>query len=239
MVAHNPLVAITTHVERVADGIAASDHEVMGLPYVKAVAKAGGIPVGLPVTDLDDDALEAVLDRFGAVVLTGGADVDPARYGCSATAGCGPVDRARDARDLAVARACVARNQPTLAICRGIQVLNVALGGTLAQHVDGHLDPSRYNRAAHGLRVARGSALAGLLGTTSWSNSLHHQHIGALGGAGARAVAWADDGLIEAIELAAAPNVLGVQWHPELLRHDPARLRLFRRLLDLNGARRT
>lgn len=233
MVVHNPLVAITSHVEMVADGILACEHEVVGLPYVKAVAKAGGVPVGFPVTGFDDGALEAALDRFGAVVLTGGADVDPAGYGRAADASCGPVDLERDARDLAVAKACVARNQPMLAICRGIQVLNVALGGTLHQHVDGHMDPLRYNQAAHGLRIEPGSALAEVMGATDWANSVHHQHIAELGGAGARAVAWAPDGVIEAIELADAPNVLGVQWHPEMLRHDPAHLSLFRRLLEL------
>jgi putative glutamine amidotransferase len=238
VVVHNPLVAITTHVDLVADGVLASEHEVMGLPYVKAVVRAGGVPVGLPVTDLDDDALETVLDRFGAVVLTGGADVDPAGYGCTPAATCGPVDPARDARDIAVARACVARNQPMLAVCRGIQVLNVAVGGTLHQHVDGHMDAVGYNRAAHGLRIDPDSALAGVMGATDWANSLHHQHIAELGGAGAREVAWAPDGVIEAIELADAPNVLGVQWHPEMLRYDPAHLGLFRRLLELNGPRR-
>jgi putative glutamine amidotransferase len=124
----------------------------------------------------------------------------------------------------------VQRNQPTLAICRGVQVLNVAIGGTLVQHLDHHMVTARYNERVHGLRVVGDSQLARVLGDAYWSNTLHHQALDTIGD-GARVVVWADDGTPEAIELDHAPNVLGVQWHPELLRHDAGHLALFGRLV--------
>jgi putative glutamine amidotransferase len=233
-----PLVAITTHHALVDEGSSATRHEVVAAPYVKAVAKAGGIPVAMPVVDPSDTgSIDALLDRFDAVVITGGPDVDPSRYGRATEPGCQATNPERDASDLAVATACVARNQPTLAICRGVQVLNVAIGGTLIQHIDDHMVTDRYNQCVHDLRVDERSLLASVIGSAYWSNSLHHQALDGLGD-GARAVAWAPDNTIEAIELEQAPAVLGVQWHPELLRHDAGHLALFQRLLALAEDRR-
>lgn len=229
------LVGITAHRLEVRDGAVEFGvaHEVVATAYVRAVARAGGVPVLFPVIDPDDrESLHALLDRFDAIVITGGADVDPGAYGAAPEAGCGPTQPGRDSIDLAVARACVERDQPTLAICRGIQVLNVALGGTLTQHIDDHMVVPQYNEKVHGIDVDAGSRLAGILETdTYWSNSLHHQCI-AQPGLSARVVALATDGTIEAIEVVGASRVLGVQWHPELLRHDAAHLRLFGALLD-------
>jgi putative glutamine amidotransferase len=229
-----PLVGITAHRVLVGDeGVdVKTAHEAVSTPYVRAVAKAGAVPVLLPVVDPDDpEGLDELLDRFDGIVITGGVDVDPAAYGAPTEAGCGPTQPARDRIDLAVARSCVARDQPTLAICRGIQVLNVALGGTLTQHIDDHMVIERYSERVHDVEVERSSRLAKVLGsTTYWTNSLHHQCI-ALPGDGARVVARTGDGTIEAIEVEHAPNVLGVQWHPELLRHDRGHLALFRSLL--------
>jgi gamma-glutamyl-gamma-aminobutyrate hydrolase PuuD len=229
------LVGITAHRLEVRDGAVEFGvaHEVVATAYVRAVARAGGVPVLLPIIEPDDgDALHALLDRFDAIVITGGADVDPTAYRAAVEAGCGPTQPDRDRIDLAVARACVERNQPTLAICRGVQVLNVALGGTLTQHIDDHMVVPQYNEKVHDIDVHAGSRLAEILETdTYWSNSLHHQCIAELG-LSARAVALAPDGTIEAVEVVGAPRVLGVQWHPELLRHDAAHLRLFGALLD-------
>ena len=229
-----PIVAITAHRLEVRDGAIefGIPHEVVATAYVRAVARAGATPVLLPIVDPDDtDSLHTILDRFDAVVITGGADVDPAAYGADIQPDCGPTQPDRDRIDLAVARACVERDRPALAICRGIQVLNVALGGTLTQHIDDHMVVEQFNEKVHGITIDSSSRLAGILDTdTYWSNSLHHQCIAEPGPA-ARVVARADDGTIEAIEVASAPHVLGVQWHPELLRHDDAHLRLFRSLL--------
>ncbi len=228
-----PLVGVTAHriVVQDVDDVVAMPHEAVASFYVRALHKAGAIPVLLPVVDPDDhDGLDQLLDRFAAIVITGGADVDPTNYGAPVAAACGPVQPDRDRIDLAVARSCLARNQPTLAICRGIQVVNVALGGTLVQHIDDHMVVERYNSEVHGISVEPGSRLATIMGVTEyWSNSLHHQCLDRLG-EGVRAVAHADDGTIEAIEIDHAPNVVAVQWHPEMIRHDPAHLALFRAL---------
>ncbi len=227
------LIGITAHRIQVrdVDDAVAMPHEAVASFYVRAVAKAGGIPVLLPVVAPQDrDDLHATLDRFDGIVITGGADVDPANYGAVVAPDCGPVQPDRDLIDLAVARACVERNQPTLAICRGIQVLNVALGGTLVQHIDDHMVLERYNEKVHDITIDPASQVADLLQSAHyWSNSLHHQCLDQLG-SGARIVARADDGTIEAIEIDQAPNVIGVQWHPEMIRHDPAHLALFERL---------
>ncbi len=200
-------------------------HFVAAAPYVKAVYKTGAIPIVLPVVDVSD--IDALLDTVDAVVITGGCDVDPASYGSTPEPRLGTIDADRDAADLAVARAVVARNQPTLAVCRGIQVLNVALGGTLVQHVDEHMRLDAYNLDVHPVAIDRGSRLASVVGTHELGvNTLHHQVLDELG-TGVRVVARNPDGHAEAVEVDGASNVLGVQWHPELLRHRPEHLALF------------
>ncbi len=239
MTARKPLVGITAHRVFVKDDDDdfATAHEGVSSAYVRAVAKAGGVPVLLPVVEPDDRAdLHALLDAFDAIVITGGVDVDPSEYGAAVEPGCGPTQPERDHADLAVTRACIERNQPTLAICRGIQVLNVALGGSLTQHIDDHMVIADYGKRVHDVVIEPGSRLAAIFGTDGyWSNSLHHQCLATLG-EGARVVARAGDGTIEAIEVTHAPNVLGVQWHPELLRYDPKHLGLFEALIRTRPA---
>lgn len=229
-----PLVAITAHsaLVRDDDDDLATRHEVVSTPYVRAVARAGGRAVILPVVDPDDLAdLHALLDRFDAVVITGGVDVDPGSYGAPVDPRCGPTQPERDAVDLAVARAVVERNQPTLAICRGIQVLNVALGGTLVQHIEEHMVMASYNARVHDVTIETSSRLAGILDTDRyWTNSLHHQCLADLG-TGVRVTARAHDDTVEAVEIDHASAVVGVQWHPEMLRHDDRHLDLFRSVL--------
>jgi putative glutamine amidotransferase len=223
-------IGITAHLDLVAneDGVGTL-HYVASAPYVKAVRRAGALPVLLPVVEPDDAA--AMLEIVDALIVTGGCDVDPANYGASAEAGLGPTDLVRDAADLAITHAAVECNMPTLATCRGIQVLNVAMGGTLMQHVDDHMRIDLYNQDAHDVDIHPGSRLAKILGTeTAGVNTLHHQVIDRLG-SGVRAVAHNHDGQVEAIEIDAAPAVLGVQWHPELLRHRANHLALFEDLV--------
>jgi putative glutamine amidotransferase len=228
------VVGIVAHVDPVTgDEKVAMDHFMATVGYVKAVHKAGATPVLLPVVDPDD--VEGLLDAVDAVVITGGRDVDPAAYGHDRDDRCGPVDPRRDAADLAIARAVVARDQPTLAVCRGIQVLNVALGGTLAQHVDDHMQLDRYNLDAHEVTIDPDSRLATIVGTTTLGvNTLHHQVVADLGD-GLRVVARNQDGDVEGLEVDGAPNVLAVQWHPELLRHRPEHLALFAQLTGAPG----
>ena len=232
-------IGITAHLDLVAneEGVGTL-HYVASAPYVKAVRRAGAVPVLLPVVEPVD--AEAMLDLVDALVITGGCDVDPTNYGAPAEPGLGPTDLVRDAADLAITRAAVQSNMPTLATCRGIQVLNVAMGGTLVQHVDDHMRIDLYNQAAHSVEIDPGSRLATILGTEAVGvNSLHHQVIDRLG-RGVRAVAHNHDGQVEAIEIDDAPAVLGVQWHPELLRHRGDHLALFedlvRQVLDLRRA---
>jgi putative glutamine amidotransferase len=234
---HTVRIGITAHLEMVVpeDGDG-SLHYVVSAPYVKAVRKAGALPVLLPVVDPHDAA--AMLDIVDALIVTGGADVDPTNYNTPADPRLGPTDPVRDAADLAITSAAVDGNVPMLATCRGIQVLNVAMGGTLVQHVDDHMRVDMYNEDVHDVEIDPASRLATILGTEAMGvNSMHHQVIDRLG-PGVRAVARNHDGHIEAIEIDAAPAVLGVQWHPELLRHRSDHLALFEDLVHQVIARR-
>lgn len=225
-----PLIGISAHQALVVEGEIEAFHHVVNLAYVKAVRKAGGIPVLLPLVE-PDDASE-LLDRVDGLLMTGGGDVDPGTYRAEREPLTTRVDAARDARDVELCRIAVARDLPTLAICRGSQILNVALGGTLVQHLDEHFDLARYNEAVHGVEVEDGSTLASWLGDTRLGvNSLHHQAV-ADAGTGVRVVARASDGTIEAVEAEGA-RAVGVQWHPELLRHRPEHIALFRSLVRL------
>lgn len=196
--------------------------------YIDAVAAAGGLPFVLPV--LDPAQAAAVVSNLDGLLLTGGGDVDPAWYGAAPSPHLGIVDRAHDAWELALLRAAMEAGKPVLGICRGLQLMNVALGGTLVQHLPeitdlGHCAKEGSGAHVHDVRVAPGSSLrrvaggADLLGV----NSLHHQAISQLAD-GLVAVAWAEDGIVEAAE---GPRLLGVQWHPELLADEPAHAALF------------
>lgn len=167
----------------------------------------------------DGPSLTAEFDRAAAVVLTGGEDVDPALYGGAENyPHRDEIFPEADRAQVALVREAVAENVPVIGICRGMQVVNVALGGDLVQHLDGggHVGsgPADADMIAHPVSVEPGSALAGILGATELSvQSSHHQAVG-LVGHGLRVVARADDGTVEAVEHESAP-VWAVQWHPE------------------------
>ena len=234
-----PLIGIVAHPTTVEEAGFQAPHAVTNLAYVKAVRKAGGVPVLLPAVEPGD--APGLVARVDGVILTGGVDLDPAGYGQDPHPETGPVDPVRDALEVASARAAVEQDKALLAICRGIQVLNVALGGTLVQHVDKHSDLDRYNEVVHPVTVAEGSVLSSWLGgaTELDVNTLHHQAVDEPA-PGCRAVAWAHDGTIEAIEVdgsrSGASRAVGVQWHPELLRHLPQHLQLFRALVAAASA---
>jgi putative glutamine amidotransferase len=225
-----PLIGIAAHQALVPLGELETRHEVVAVPYVKSVRKAGGIPILLPVVEPDEAA--DLLARVDGLVLTGGADVDPANYGAARHELTVDIDPERDARDIAIARAAVARAMPTLAICRGSQVLNVALGGTLVQHIDSHFDVERYNEPVHDVSVDPESALAKWIGLTELGvNTLHHQANATVSG-DVKIVAQAPDGTIEGIEVDGLP-IVGVQWHPEMMRHRAEHLALFESVVRL------
>jgi putative glutamine amidotransferase len=220
----SPVIGISCYRQQARWG--AWDRPAALLPdrYVASVAAAGAIPVLLPPVP----RIEETIGRLDAVILAGGGDVDPARYGAERHPACGPPSAERDQAELALAAACLAAGLPVLGICRGLQVLNVALGGTLHQHLpglvghEGHApEPGGYGQ--HEVAVAPGSRLAAILNRTDLTDHLpvlvpthHHQAVSELG-AGLAATAWATDGIIEAAELDPAqhPFAVGVQWHPE------------------------
>jgi putative glutamine amidotransferase len=203
--------------------------------YVAALEAAGATPVLLPLVS-DQGTLRQLFGLLAGLVLPGGADVAPARYGQEPLPCLGEVDPDLDRVELELARWAVEADLPLLGICRGLQVLNVALGGTLYQDIATQRAGALAHRGAgrprnelhHPVRLERGSRLAELLGATEFAvNSLHHQAIDQLAGA-ARAVGWAPDGVIEAIELPDRRFAVAVQFHPEELwpEHEPSR-RLF------------
>jgi putative glutamine amidotransferase len=202
--------------------------------YVRCVADAGGAPLLLPHLEPEDAA--GVLDVVDGVLVAGGGDVDPASYGAT-PAGSKETEAAADASELAVLRAARERRVPTLAICRGMQLLNVAYGGTLIQHL-GDPDtlhpvpdePEAVLAARHEVTIEPGSRLARTLGEGRRTvNTIHHQAIDRLG-AGLRVTATADDGIIEAVEAEQDWDLLAVQWHPEKLERADAPL--FRSLIS-------
>jgi len=190
--------------------------------YVASLQRAGGRAVLLPATDIGD--AEALLEPFDGLLLAGGGDIEPARYGGGAHPEVYGVDVARDAAEIALLGAALARGLPTFAICRGMQLLNVALGGTLHQHLpdlqglDLHGQPGRDLSVVHDVNVMPATALAQASGLPVLRcTSHHHQAVDVLGD-GLTAVAFTGDGLVEAVELETPGDgwLLGVQWHPEM-----------------------
>ena len=189
--------------------------------FSDAVEAAGGVPVLLPCSDA---ALRA-LDRVDGLVMTGGSDVDPARYGEEPHPAVYGVDAERDRVELALVTAALERGMPILAVCRGMQLLNVALGGSLVQHLepgDGDHHAAwdvETHSLVHEASFASGSLAARCYGAATAVNSLHHQAVNRLGN-GLVATGWATDGTVEAAEIPGSP-VLAVQWHPELVTGHP------------------
>jgi len=238
-----PLVGVTTSEVRRAERTDPTpegeppQHEMaLGMPYVRALARAGAIPIVLPPLRVDD--VPALLSCLHGVCLSGGPDLDPAKYGAAPSPDLGPTEPALDEFELAVARFADRAGLPILGICRGAQALNVARGGTLHQHLPAITDNSVTHRQSdpgwvetHPVRVADDSRLAGVLGLDEvWVNSFHHQAVEQLG-TSLRAVAWATDGTVEGIEDPGQRFVLGVQWHAETLDRGPVHPRLFEALV--------
>jgi putative glutamine amidotransferase len=209
----------------------------LGMPYLRAIELGGGIPVGLAQEAAA--AAEALLDRLDGLCLAGGPDLDPLAYGDGARhARLGPTDRVVDAAEVALACGADARNMPLLGICRGLQAMNVARGGTLHQHVDEHRQTMPATEALHPVEVLAGSLLAGLTGASALEvNSFHHQAACALG-AGLAVSATAADGTVEALEDRTRPFFVGVQWHAEGMVERAEQLALFAALAEAAAAPR-
>jgi putative glutamine amidotransferase len=210
-------------------------------PYVDAVRRAGGIPILLPPGEAHADEL---LGRLNGLILTGGGDIDPSLYGGMPHPTIYNLDPERDRAELGLVRHCLASGLPTFGICRGSQIINVALGGTLIEHLPDLVGESIAHRlpprepTAHAVTLTPGSRLAGLLATRELTTpSWHHQAVRTLA-SGVNAVAQAPDGTIEAIEFPDHPWLIGVQWHPELAaEQDRVHQRLFDELVKAAATR--
>jgi putative glutamine amidotransferase len=220
----SPVVAVTA-TARLVEGV---ERVRLNAAYVRALESVGLVPIVVPPLASTGAALR-VLDGLAGLVLSGGEDVDPSRYGATPHPELGPINCARDETELALLARAREIGMPTLAICRGIQVVNVALGGTLVQDLPSQrhdvaaheVDDERDTRV-HGVRVDPTSRLASILGVESLGvNSIHHQAVDRLGEA-MRVNARADDGTIEGVE-SDDPSwwMVGVQWHPEELTTTP------------------
>ncbi len=202
--------------------------------YSMGIVAAGGLPRILP--SFPDLNPADVLDGLDGLLLTGGGDVDPARYGEQPWPETASVNPERDEFEIELVRLAVAEALPVLGICRGLQVINVALGGSLIQHLPSvtsqqHLVVGDRSQVAHSVDIAESSALHKIVGAQSIGvNSVHHQGLAQVA-APLRPVAWAEDGLVEAIEYPDHPLV-AAQWHPESMQQRPEQRRLFEWLVD-------
>jgi gamma-glutamyl-gamma-aminobutyrate hydrolase PuuD len=211
-----PLIGITAYDEPVVWGAWNVDAVLVPSSYVRAVERAGGRALIVPPTDV---GLEETLASVDGLIFSGGGDIDPEIYGAEAHEETQGVDPKRDEAELALLRAALDRDMPVLAVCRGSQVLNVALGGDLVQHLPEVVGHDRHRHtpgefADHDVRLEPASRISAILGDRAPVKSHHHQAFGRLAGS-LREAAWADDGTIEAIEDPSRRFALGVLWHPE------------------------
>jgi len=188
--------------------------------YIRGVVRAGGVPVQLP--HIGPEMVDDWLDAIDGVVLIGGGDINPSHYNGGNHPEIYNLDPQRDSTELALTHAVIERRVPTLAICRGLQLVNTALGGSLHLHLPDAVGNSVIHRAVprepvpHSITIAPDSFLASLLGVTETETaSWHHQAINRLAPS-LVPVAWAPDGVVEAVELPGRPELIAVQWHPEL-----------------------
>jgi putative glutamine amidotransferase len=208
-----PLIGITTYVEEASWGHWRLDAALVPYDYVRAVERAGGRALLVPP---DDDGIEEVLDALDGLVFSGGNDMSPESYGAEADPATNGTNPARDRGELALLTAALERDLPVLAICRGIEVLNVVRGGDLVQHLPDVVGHEEHRTvlgefSEHAVKVDPESRIDEVRGPVK---SHHHQGLGRIGD-GLREVAWAEDGIVEAVEDPEKPFLVGVLWHPE------------------------
>jgi putative glutamine amidotransferase len=230
-----PLIGITTHP-------ATSPHraslDTLLDNIVRAVERAGGLPTLIP-PDMSESTLHGLFERLDGVLLSGGDDIDPMHYGGASSPSVDAADATRDRMEISLSRWVVERAKPVLGICRGMQVLNVALGGTLYADTSEHPGVQRhtyypdipFDLRPHAVQIAEDSTLARVVGRSLLMvNSLHHQACRKIA-AGLRVSAYAPDRMVEAIEAPGHPFALAVQWHPEALPDAPEMRALFEALV--------
>ena len=227
--ATRPLIACSSSELREKQTVTQTEHGepphreiALGLQYTQAVEQAGGVPVIVP--PLAHATIEPLLDSCAGLLLSGGPDIHPQFYGEEPDPNLGPTWPELDGFELELAKAALRRGLPILAVCRGMQLLDVALGGTLIQHLPDRVGERIHHRQevsgirpTHWVRVAKGTRLAGILDRNRTTvNSFHHQAVDRLGD-GLVAAAWATDGTVEGLEDPSRPFVVAVQWHAESL----------------------
>ena len=207
----------------------------LGVVYGEAVARAGGLPVIL--SPCAPESIDALLDRLDGLCLSGGPDLHPASYGAEPDEHLGPTEPEADAFELALARRAAARGMPVLGVCRGMQVMNVAAGGTLHQHLPGHRQTAPGDRTTHSVRVRRDTRLRSLVGAAKLDvNSFHHQAPDRIG-RGLHVSALSIDGVVEGLEDPGARFHVGVQWHAECLVDRREQRGLFEGLVEASSFR--
>ncbi|MDH6128894.1 gamma-glutamyl-gamma-aminobutyrate hydrolase family protein [Kitasatospora sp. GP82] len=228
-----PLVGITSYLDTAAWGVWRQPAALIPQWYVDAVTRAGGTAVLLPPQAADTGRL---LERLDGLLLSGGPDIAPDRYAADPHPSSGPFHEERDDWELELLNGALELDLPVLGICRGMQLLNVAHGGDLIQHLpekvgdDGHrIAPATFHQQA--VEIQPDSRLGEILGRTAKVPCYHHQAVGRLG-TGLRATAWSADRSVEALERPDRRFALGVQWHPEA---DPADPRLFEAFVQAAG----
>jgi putative glutamine amidotransferase len=209
-----PFIGVSTYLEDPASwGAWRLPAMLLPVGYTRLVERAGGLPAMLPPGD--PGTAREVVERLDGVVIAGGPDVEPVRYGAEPHPRTGPPARERDIWELALIEAALAADKPLLGICRGMQLLNVALGGSLVQHIEGHVSSVAGEFGAHPVTPVPGTRYAAIVPEEVEVPSQHHQSVDRIG-AGLTVSALAPDGTVEAVELAEPRWVLGVQWHPEM-----------------------
>jgi len=212
-----PIIGITSYAQPAKWGAWDLPAALIPLMYVDAVARAGGRALLVPPTD---DAVDETLDVLDGIIFSGGIDVDPAAYGAERHPRTDPAQEHRDRGEMALLRAALDRDVPTLAICRGFQLLNVVRGGDLIQHLPDAVGDERHREvpgvfSEHPVEVKSGTRLGAVLGERAPAvKSSHHQGVGAVG-EGLVESAWAEDGTLEGLEDPAKRFAVGVLWHPE------------------------
>ncbi|MGH3024042.1 MAG: gamma-glutamyl-gamma-aminobutyrate hydrolase family protein [Gaiellaceae bacterium] len=211
-----PVIGITSYAEEARWGVWDAPAALIPLSYVQAIERAGGRPLLVPPSL---EGVEETLDVLDGLLFSGGSDLDPETYGAEAHPETNGVHPERDRAELALLEAALARDLPVLAVCRGSQVLNIARGGDLVQHLPEVVGHENHKHtpgvfADHDVEVLPGTRLRALVGEHAPVKSHHHQGFGAIG-EGLRASARAEDGTVEALEDPSRRFALGVLWHPE------------------------